>query len=782
MKTTATLDIEGMTCAACATRIEKVLEKTPGVASGYVNLAAEKATVTFDDDAVGVERLIERVTNAGYGARLRSAADSHRGRALDEEEARHRRKHADLFRRFVVAAGSGVLVALLSMPLMSREHTGGGPAAHDVLHRLMAPFDAAVRGVLPWLYSLDTTLLLWLSLALTLPVVFWSGRDIYRAAWNGARHRAADMNTLIAIGTGAAFLQSLAVTLFEGAFRRAGLPGGVYYEAVVWILALVLLGRFLESRARRRASDAVRRLLDLAPPVARVIRDGRELEIELEDVVPGDLVLVRPGERIPVDGRIEDGASTVDESMLTGESLPVEKGPGALVFAGTLNASGAFRYRVTRVGAETLLSQIARLVEEAQGSRAPIQRLADRVSAIFVPVVVGLALVSGVAWLLLGPEPKLLYALTSVVTVLIIACPCALGLATPTAIMVATGRGAEQGILIRNAAALEVAGRVTTVLLDKTGTLTEGRPVLTAIAPLDPFAEADLLRLLGGAERRSEHPLARAIVRAAEERGLALSEPSRFEASPGGGVSAVVEERSLLVGTRRFLEEQGLPSAALDRLERATGTLGGGGATRLYVAIDGAPAGALALADVVKPTSREAVARMKALGLRVALISGDSAEAARAVADEVGIDDVRAPVLPADKSAEVSRRRAAGEVVAMVGDGINDAPALAAADVGIAIGAGADVALEAADLTLVRGDLSGVAGAIALSRRTLGTIRQNLFWAFAYNVVGIPVAAGVLYPAFGLLLSPVLASLAMAFSSVTVVTNSLRLRGYRPTT
>ena len=776
MKRTTTLDLTGMYCAACAGRIEKVLGATPGVESAYVNFATERATVAHDETATPVEQLIERVRDAGYGASPRASAASRRGQSLDADEARRRARHDDLVKRVAVSGILSVVVAILSMPLMST----AGPAGHDLLHRWMAPVDSVGRLLAPWLYRLPADGLRWASLLFTLPIVFWAGREIYRAAWNGARHRIADMNTLISVGTGAAFLQSLAATLGSRWYESNGFAPDVYWEAVAWIITLVLTGRLLESRARGRAASAVRRLLDLAPPTAHVVRDGREVDIEVEDVAPGDRLVIRPGERIPVDGRVQEGSSAVDESMLTGESMPVEKGPESPVFAGTLNGNGSLRIAATRLGGDTFLGQIALLVESAQGSRAPIQRLADRVASVFVPVVIGIALLTAVAWLLVGPEPRLLFALTAAVTVLIIACPCALGLATPTAIMVGAGRAAELGILVRDAAGLEVAAAVDTILLDKTGTLTEGRPRVTDVMALG--SESELLELAAAAEGRSEHPLARAIVAEAAARGLLRpSEVTAFEAMPGGGVSAQVDRRELKLGTAAFLARQGIVIEPDAEPARDAARLADLGRTTLFVAVDGKLAGWIGLADTVKPNAAAVVARLHAMGLHVALVSGDAEAAARFIARETGITDVRAPVLPADKARIVAEFQSAGHRVAMVGDGINDAPALALADVGIAIGTGADIAVEAADIALVRGDLAGVAEAIQLSRKTLSIVRQNLAWAFGYNVVGIPIAAGVLYPALGLMLSPVLASLAMAVSSVSVVLNSLRLRTTRLT-
>ena len=627
--------------------------------------------------------------------------------------------------------------------------------------------------------GVDPTLLKLALCALSLAVMAWPGAQFYAGAWRSLRHRAANMNTLIAVGTGAAFLYSALATFAPHLFARGGLPADVYYEAVVWIVALVLLGKVLEARAMGRASTAIRALLDLAPPTALVVRDGEPVRVPAAELRPGDRVLVRPGEKVPTDGEVEEGASSVDESMLTGEPMPVAKGVGDEVIGGTLNGTGSFTFRASRVGRDTVLAQIVRLVEGAQRSKAPIQRLADRIAAVFVPAVIGIALVAALAWAVWGPAPKPLYALVAFVTVLIIACPCALGLATPTAILVGTGKGAEHGVLIRSGEALEVAHRLTTVLLDKTGTVTAGRPEVVEVVPAAGFPRQRLLRLGAAVEQRSEHPLAAAVVRAAggPEGGAGAAAVDGFRSTPGAGVAARVDGVEVLAGSAVWLGRNGVDTAALaadaERLADA-------GRTVVWVAVDGAAAGLLAIVDPVKAGAAEAVRRLRRMGLEVVLLSGDRRAAAEAIGREVGIDRVLAEVLPDGKAAEVRRLQGEGRVVAMVGDGVNDAPALAQADLGIALGTGTDVAIEAAGITLIGDDLRGAARAIELSRATVRVIRQNLFGAFVYNLIGIPVAAGVLYPFFGILLSPVFASLAMALSSVTVVTNSLRLKGWRP--
>jgi Cu+-exporting ATPase len=739
------LPVLGMSCAACVRHVERALQDTPGVRSASVNLATNRATVTFDPGTVGVERLAVSVKDAGYELVLpapRAGEDD----AADPEAAARERETGEARRRFAVAVILGLPVLVLGM-------------SHGRLH---------VPGA-------D-----WIELVLTLPIVLYSGRSYYTRAWAALKHRTADMNTLIALGTGAALLYSLAATVTPALVAHessgtAHAPRAVYFDAVAGIIALVLLGKLLETRARARTSSAIRKLARLQAKSARALRAGAEIDVPLAEIVVGDVVVVRPGERIPLDGEVIEGASRVDESMLTGESVPVPKGPGAAVAGGTMNRTGSFRFKVTRVGKDTALQQILRMVEEAQGSRAPIQRLADRVAAVFVPAVLLVAIATFLAWFLAAPpETRLASALVNAVSVLIIACPCAMGLATPTAILVATGRGAEAGILVKGGEALESADGIDTVILDKTGTITFGSPAVTdAIPAEDGCSEEELVRLAASAEAGSEHPVGEAIVAEARRRGLALSPFSGFEARPGRGVVAAVEDRRLVLGNLRLLDEEGISAGLL--LARAL-ELAERGRTPVLVAADGKLMGILGIADPVRAGAREAVARMRSLGLDVVLLTGDHRAVAEAVAREVGIVTVIAEVLPDRKAAEVARLKASGRKIAMVGDGINDAPALATADLGVAIGTGTDVAIAASDITLVGADLGGVVRAIRLARRTIATIRQNLFWAFGYNTLGIPIAAGVLYPWTGWLLSPVLASAAMALSSVSVVSNSLRLR------
>ncbi len=660
---------------------------------------------------------------------------------------------ADFTRRLVVAA-------VLTAPLLALEMGGH-------LLGLRLPVPQGWSG--------------WLQFALATPVVLWSGWPFLERGWASVRTWNLNMFTLIGLGTIAAWTFSAVAVAAPGvippAFHNDHGEPPLYFEAAAVIVALVLLGQLLELRARERTSGAIRALLDLAPKHAlRVRDDGTDEEIPVEHIGVGDRLRVRPGEKIPVDGEVVDGRAAVDEALVTGESLPVTKAAGDAVVAGSLNTTGSFVMRADKVGADTLLAQIVQLVAAAQRSRAPIQRLVDRVAAWFVPAVALVAAVAFAAWALVGPEPRLAYAFVAAVSVLIIACPCALGLATPISIMVGVGRGAQAGVLIRDAEALERFGKVDTLVVDKTGTLTEGRPALTAIRVVDGFAEDDVLRLAGGLERSSEHPLARALVQAAEARALALSAATGFDSPVGKGVTGEIEGRAVVIGSAALLRENGIDAAPLagaaDELRRE-------GATVVFMAVDGALAAAFAIADPVKPTSRAAVDALHAQGLKLVMLTGDNATTAQAVAERLGIDTVEAEVSPADKAAVVQRLRREGRVVAMAGDGVNDAPALAAADLGVAMGAGADVAIESAGVTLLSGDLNGIVRARTLSRATVRNIRQNLWFAFGYNALGVPIAAGVLFPVFGLVLSPMIAALAMSLSSVSVVTNALRLKGVR---
>ncbi len=766
------LNVTGMTCAACQGRVQRALEKTPGVLSASVNLLTGDASVTYDPAVASPGAVAEAVRATGYGADVPAPS---RGIAGDQEE--RDRALADEYRRLRLKAAAslaiGVLAMIVSMPVMSAHAHAVGAAGDPFMRWAAEHLDPLLAAAFPWLYAIDHLVLLKVLMAATTGVILFAGRDFYVRAWRAFRHHTADMNTLIAVGTGAAYLYSVVATVAPRLLARSGLAPDVYYEAVIIIIALILAGNALEARAKGRTAAALRGLIALQPKTARVLRGGVEADLPVDEVVHGDQVIVRPGERVPVDGEVTAGASAVDESMLTGESAPVKKQAGDRVIGGTVNRTGAFTLRATTLGADSTLARIVTLMREAQGSRAPIQRLADRISAVFVPVVISIAIATFVAWYLLAGEGALVRALSAAVAVLIIACPCAMGLAVPTAVMVATGRGAELGALIKGGEALELAGALDTVVLDKTGTVTEGRPAVTdVVGPVD-------LAQLAALERHSEHPLADAIVTTAKERAggtLPALELSGFESFPGRGVRGSVGGTTLLAGNGALLAEHGVDPGPL---EADAERLRSAGRTIVYVAANGRATGLVAIADPLKPTSREAVRRLGAMGLDVVLLTGDQAATANAVAASAGIGTVVAGVLPDGKVAEIRRLQAEGRTVAMVGDGVNDAPALAQADVGIAMGTGADVAIDAGDVTLVRGDLRGVARAIELSRRTMRTVRQNLFWAFAYNVIGIPVAAGVLYPAFGVLLSPILASAAMALSSVSVVTNSLRLRRAR---
>jgi Cu+-exporting ATPase len=746
---TETLDIEGMTCASCASFVEKSLSRTPGVQRAMVNFATEKDTVDYVPTQASPATLKEAVINAGYGVAERppdtSAAE--RSAEIDRQKALAYQK---LKRRFGVAVGLALLIMPLSMLML-------------------------------WPAMMQRVNMQWLNyglLFLTLPVLLYSGREFYESAWNGFKHRAANMDTLIAVGTGAAFLYSLAATVVPGFFTSRGLMPEVYYDTTATIIALILLGKVLELRAKTQTSSAMRSLIGLQAKTARVVRpDGAEVDVPIEQVQLGDLVVVRPGEKVATDGLITEGSSAVDEAMLTGESLPVQKQTGDPVFGATLNKTGSFRFRVTKVGADTMLSQIVKLVEDAQGSRAPIQRLADKVSAIFVPTVVVIAILTFVIWFDLAPVgTRLPLALVNFVAVLIIACPCALGLATPTAIMVSTGKGAEHGVLVRNAEALEKAYQVNTVLLDKTGTITRGEPAVTDFWTLPDQPSSQLLQVVAAVERQSEHPLAEAVVRHAEAQGGASLSATGFRAVEGKGAAATVNGQAVLIGNRRLLADEGasLSPSLITQAEQLLSQA----KTVLYIAVAGQAVGLIGVADTVRDTSTAAIKKLQALGIEVVMMTGDNPETAAQVAEQVGITRYFAEVLPADKAGKVKELQAEGRTVAMVGDGINDAPALAQADIGLAIGSGTDVAMEAAGITLMRSDLNGVVTAIELSRQTIRTIKQNLFFAFIYNTLGIPVAAGLLYPFFGILLSPMLAAGAMALSSVSVLTNSLRLRSF----
>ncbi|HJQ20151.1 MAG TPA: heavy metal translocating P-type ATPase [Gemmatimonadaceae bacterium] len=739
--TKITIPVSGMHCAACQSRVQTALANTPGVNDATVNLMLNNATVTFDEQATKPEALVDAIKSTGYDAQLPAPESS----AFDEQERQDAERAREVHELSVKTA---VTLAI-----------------------------AAVAMLLPML-AMHAAWMPWVLLALTSLSVFWTGRHFYVRAWRAFRHHSAEMNTLIAVGTGAAFLYSLAATVVPGFFLRHGVQPDLYYEAVAFIIGLILLGNTFEARAKRQTTSALRALAQLQPKTVRVLRNLQEVDVPIEALEPGDVFVVRPGERVPADGEVISGSSAVDESMLTGESMPVAKGKGDRVVGGTINRTGAFKARATTLGAESALARILELMRDAQGSRAPIQNLADRVSGIFVPVVISIAIATGVVWFVVTQAP--VHALVAAISVLIIACPCAMGLAVPTALMVATGKGAQLGVLIKGGEALQRAHEIDVVILDKTGTVTEGKPSVTDVVT-QGIDENVVLSIAAGVEALSEHPLADAIVRAAGERKVTRARVHDFESRTGrGAVAVTLDDQRAAVGSARLMQELGVSIAAF---VRDADRLASQARTPVYVALGDQVAAVLGVADPVKPTSREAVARLKRLGVRVVMLTGDTRATAAGIAREVGIDEVHAEVLPEQKVHVVRTLQTQGtqstqntrkaQVVAMVGDGINDAPALAQADVGIAIGTGTDIAMEASDVTLMRGDLMAAVDAIALARRTMRTMRQNLFWAFVYNVIGIPLAA------LGFL-SPIVASAAMAFSSVSVVGNSLRLRRFSP--
>jgi Cu+-exporting ATPase len=734
------VSVGGMSCAACVRRVENVLKELPGVSDAAVNLATGKAVLVHGEGVPSAEAIHRVLTEAGYEF-LGILED---GRRDDPLEAQRRKETQDLKRRVAVGGVLSAVIMILSMG----SHLPG-------IERIPA---GVANGAL---------------ILLSTPAVFWVGSRFFQGAWKALRQKTSDMNTLVALGALSAYGYSVAAVLFPSFFLQSGMPLHVYFDGAAMIVTLVLFGRLLEAKARGKTSQAVRRLMGLRPTTACIVRDGVEKEVPVEAVEAGDLVRIRPGERIPVDGDVVEGTSTVDESMLTGESLPVDKTAGDRVFAGTVNGFGALFVRAARVGADTSLARIIRLVEEAQGSKAPIQRVADRVAAVFVPVVCGIAVLTLLVWAFAVPGSDWGRAVLNFVSVLIIACPCAMGLATPTAVMVGTGLGAETGILIKNGETLEKAHQVNTVLFDKTGTLTEGRPVVTDVAAAPDRDPREVLRLAASLEAASEHPLGRAVVERARREGIELDEVRGFHALSGLGAKGVLNGAEIVVGNRTLMENLGADSSAVDETAQA---LVRDGKTVVYVLRERRPVGLVALRDNPREHAQEAVRALKALGVRVGMITGDNAATAQAVAALVGIDEVFAEVLPERKAEVVREAQRRGWVTAMVGDGINDAPALAAADVGIAIGGGTDVAVEVGDIALMRPDLRLVAEAMVLSRMTLKIIKQNLFWAFFYNSAGIPLAAGVFYPLFGLLLNPMVAAAAMAFSSVSVVGNALRLR------
>lgn len=726
-----------MHCASCAITVERTLQSVPGVASASVNIATEKATVTYDTEKVTDAALVSAVQNSGYEAMI-----AHETEKESDEQSGKQEELSDLRNKIIISLGLGALIVWGSFP------------------GLMETAPALFRNPL-------------FQFLLATPVQLWAGFMFYRAACAALRHRTATMDTLVAIGTTVAYAYSIFVAFFPDIVSGIGIEPEPYFDVATIIIGLILLGRYFEARAKAGTGEAIQKLIQLEAKTARVVRNGIDADIPVHDVIIGDSIRVRPGEKIPVDGIIETGESSIDESMVTGESISTEKKPGDTVIGSTMNKTGTFTFRATKVGSETMLAQIIKLVEEAQGSKAPIQRLADAVSGVFVPIVLMLAIATFVAWYVFGPEPALLYAILNTIAVLIIACPCAMGLATPTAIMVGTGKGAELGILIKDAESLETAHAIDTIIFDKTGTLTKGRPEVTDVIPAGGISENDVVRLAASLEKGSEHALGESILLEAERRNIPAGGIEKFRAISGHGIEGELAGARVFIGNRRLMEQKGVP---VDAHEKEVRRLEDEGKTVMMLGNERELAGLIAVADTPKETARDAISGLRKMGIEVLMITGDNERTARAVARSLGIDRVLADVLPHEKEAEVKKIQQEGKKVAMVGDGVNDAPALAAANLGIAMGSGTDVAIEAANITLINKNLISVSRAILLSRNTMRTIKQNLFWAFGYNVILIPVAMGVLYPFSGILLNPILASLAMALSSVSVVLNSLLLK------
>ncbi|HEY87858.1 MAG TPA: copper-translocating P-type ATPase [Dehalococcoidia bacterium] len=809
------IHITGMTCTTCAATIEKGLAETPGVEQAKVNFASEKASIEYDPSKVDLSRIKNTISQLGYGMATKKSIFPVGGMTcascVNRVEQALSSVSGVIFANVNLASEKatieyveGTEIADLRRAVKEAGYELGSEA--ETLEDVTTAAQKEIRIVrnrfiFAAILGLTIMALMWtpvfvgkpyLLWALATPVQFWAGWRFYRGTWGSLRHRTADMNTLIAVGTSAAYLYSMVAVLAPGLFTADGLGPHLYFDTSAMIITLILLGRFLEARAKGQASEAIKKLIGMQPKTALIIRDGEEVEIPIEDVQVGDLIRVRPGERVPVDGTIREGYSSIDESMITGESIPVEKKVGDEVIGSTINKTGSFKFEATKVGKDTTLAKIVKLVEEAQGSKAHIQRLADVIASYFVPIVISIAIITFIIWYFVGPAPALTFAFLNFVAVLIIACPCALGLATPTAIIVGTGKGAENGVLIRSAEALERSHRINTVLLDKTGTLTHGEPRVTDVIATSSSSQEEVLRLAASAERSSEHPLGEAIVKATSERQLELHPISDFNAIPGHGIEASVAGKKLILGNLGLIKDTGL---SLNGLEEEAERLWVKGKTVMFLSMDNQVVGIIAVADTIKPNAKGALEELHKMGIEVVMLTGDNQRTAEAIAQEVGIDRVMAEVLPEHKAQEVKRLQEEGKAVAMVGDGINDAPALAQADVGIAIGTGTDVAMETGDITLISGNLEGIVTAISLSKRTMRTIKQNLFWAFAYNTALIPVAAGVLYLAFGQtgvpsglrfilgdfgFLNPILAAAAMAASSITVVLNSLRLRRFKP--
>jgi Cu+-exporting ATPase len=808
------LPVTGMSCASCVAKIEKGLSKMEGVADAKVNFATEKAAISFDPDKVQVGDFIRTVKELGYGARVERVTLPVRGMscascvekvqkalssvpgvtradvnfATEKATVEYVLGEATVkdMARAVKDAGYEILEVEEGEDVVERERA----AREAEFRQLKRKFLTGVSLIIPlfllvfwdkiglaYILAFSRQANFLMQFIIQTPIQFWVGWQFYRGAWAAARHKTSDMNTLIAVGTSAAYLYSVIATFFPTFFAAQGLAAHVYFDTAGAIVVLILLGRLLEARAKGQTSEAIKKLIGLQPKQAIVARDGQEMEIPVEDVQIGDTIIVRPGDKIPVDGAVLEGHSAVDESMVTGESIPVEKGEGDEVIGATINKMGSFKFKATKVGKETMLAQIIRMVEEAQGSKPPIARMADIIASYFVPAVIGIAIVTFIIWFVFGPEPTLTYAVLNFVAVMIIACPCALGLATPTSIMVGTGKGAENGVLIRGGEALETAHKLNAIVLDKTGTITRGEPSVTDIVEADGYRGDEILRLAASAERGSEHPLGEAVLQRAKADGVSLQDPTDFTAIPGHGIEAAIGDQKILMGNIKLMKERAIP---LDGMEGKAKALSREGKTPMFVAVDGRAVGIIAVADTLKEDSKAALDALHQLGLEVVMLTGDNKRAANAIAKQIGVDRVLAEVLPEVKANEIKRLQAEGKRVGMVGDGINDAPALAQADVGIAIGTGTDIAMESADITLISGDLKGVVTAIALSKATIRNVKQNLFWAFAYNTILIPVAAGVLFPFFGILLSPIFAAAAMGLSSVTVVSNALRLRRFKP--
>ncbi|MEZ2279404.1 MAG: heavy metal translocating P-type ATPase [Microcoleus sp.] len=743
-----TVKLQGMSCASCASSIEQAIKSVPGVMECNVNFGMEQASIQYDSQKTSLAKIQATVDAAGYKAFPLPEISQ----GEDDTEQITRQAESQVLQRKLWTAGMiSLLLFTGSIPAMTGWHL---------------PF---IPG---WLHNF------WLQLVLTAPVQFWCGNSFYIGAWKSLKRRLATMDTLIALGTSSAYFYSVSVTLFPGFFLAQGLIPSVYYEVAASVIALILLGKTLENRAKGETSEAIRKLMGLQAKTARIVRNGQELEVPLAQVEIGDIVQVRPGEQIPVDGEVIEGYSTIDEAMVTGESLPVKKQVGDEVIGSTINKTGSFKFRTTRIGQDTFLAQIVKMVQDAQGSKAPIQKLADEVTGWFVPAVIAVALATFIIWF--NATGNLTLATVTMVEVLIIACPCALGLATPTAVMVGTGKGAENGVLIKGAESLELAHKIQVIVLDKTGTLTEGKPTVTDFVTIKGSAnsnELKLLKLAASVERNSEHPVGEAVVRYGESQEVSLTDVKDFEAIAGSGVRGVVEGKSIALGTLRWMQELGFDT---DYLELRAKAWESASKTVVWMAVEGKIEAILGIADALKPSSARAVKALQKLGLEVAMLTGDNRTTAESIAHAVGIDRIFAEVRPDQKAAQIQALQAQGKIVAMVGDGINDAPALAIADVGIAIGTGTDVAIAASDITLISGDLQGIVTAIQLSRATMRNIRENLFFAFIYNIAGIPIAAGILYPIFGWLLSPIIAGGAMAFSSVSVLTNALRLRNFKP--